>query len=94
MSHFQILVVGAGNAGVTAAAKLLLEDKTLKVGIIDPSEKHYYQPAWTLVGGGVFNIEDTERDQASVIPDKATWIKDAVTTFEPEQNAVNCKSGA
>lgn len=94
MSHYQILVVGAGNAGITAAAKLLLEDKKLKVGIIDPSEKHYYQPAWTLVGGGVFNIEDTERDQASVIPDKATWIKDAVTTFEPEQNAVNCKSGA
>lgn len=94
MSHFQILVVGAGNAGVTAAAKLLLEDKTLKVGIIDPAEKHYYQPAWTLVGAGTFNIEDTERDQASVIPDKATWIKDAVTTFEPEQNAVNCKSGA
>lgn len=94
MSHYQILVIGAGNAGISTAAKLLLKDKKLKVGIIDPSEKHYYQPAWTLVAAGIFDAKATERDQASVIPDKATWIKDSVTTFNPEQNSVTCASGS
>jgi sulfide:quinone oxidoreductase len=93
MSHFQILVIGAGNAGVSAAAKLLLKNGKLTVGIIDPSDKHYYQPAWTLVGAGVFDIQATVREQASVIPDKATWIRDSVTTFHPDQNTVICASG-
>lgn len=94
MSDYQILIIGAGNAGISTASKLLLKDSKLKIGIIDPSEKHYYQPAWTLVGGGTFDIQATVRDQASVIPDKATWIKDSVTTFNPEQNSVTCASGA
>lgn len=93
MSHFQILVIGSGNAGVSTASKLLIKNSNLKVGIIEPSDKHYYAPAWTLVGGGTFDINDTVRDMASVMPEKATWIKDAVATFEPEQNQVTCISG-
>jgi len=93
MSDYQILIVGGGNAGISTAAKLLLKNGNLKVGIIEPSEKHYYQPAWSLVGGGVFDINATVRDQKSVIPDKATWIRDAVSTFEPGQNTVTCVSG-
>jgi len=93
MADYQILVVGGGNAGLSTAAQLLLKDKSLKIGIIEPSEKHYYQPAWTLVGGGTFDINDTVRNEADFIPEGATWIKDAVATFEPEQNQVTCVSG-
>ena len=46
MNHFQILIIGGGNAGLSVASQLLLKDKNLQIGIIDPSEKHYYQPAW------------------------------------------------
>jgi sulfide:quinone oxidoreductase len=53
--HHQILIIGGGNAGLSVAAKLLLKDKKLDIGIIEPSEKHYYQPAWTLVGAGTFH---------------------------------------
>ncbi|MBK7334838.1 MAG: NAD(P)/FAD-dependent oxidoreductase [Saprospirales bacterium] len=93
MSDYQVLIVGGGNAGISAAAKLLLKNGNLKVGIIEPSEKHYYQPAFSLVGGGTFDINTTVRDEESVIPHKATWIKDAVATFEPEQNTLTCASG-
>ena len=64
-NHFQILMVGGGNAGISVAAQLLRKDNTLDIGIIDPSEKHYYQPAWTLVGAGTFDYDATERDMAS-----------------------------
>ncbi len=92
MKH-QIVIVGGGNAGISVAAKLLLADSHLDIAIIEPSDKHYYQPAWTLVGGGVYNIQDTVRPEADYIPKGAKWIRDAVTTFLPEQNSVTTRDG-
>lgn len=91
--HFQILIVGGGNAGISTAAQLLRKDKKLDIAILDPSEKHYYQPAWTLVGAGVFDINDTVRTEAEVMPKGVTWLKEAVETFEPEQNTVVTAQG-
>jgi sulfide:quinone oxidoreductase len=91
--HFEILIIGAGNAGIGLAAQLLIKKPNLKIGIIEPSEKHFYQPAWTLVGAGTFEIEDTVKEQIDFIPKNTTWIKDRVVTFEPELNQVKTKDG-
>jgi sulfide:quinone oxidoreductase len=68
----QVVVIGGGAAGITVAAQLLKKNKHLDVAIIEPRDKHYYQPAWTLVGGGVYKAEDTVRDEKDYIPDSAT----------------------
>ncbi len=94
MTHHQIIIVGGGNAGLSVASKLLLKNKRLDIAIVEPSEKHYYQPAWTLVGAGTFNIADTEKDEVNYIPKQAKWIKDAAATFDPDNNALTCASGA
>ena len=91
--HHDILIVGAGSAGITAAAQLLKEDPSLDIALIDPSDTHYYQPIWTLVGGGVFDREFSKKPQSEVIPDGAAWIQDAVETFEPDNNKVLTKKG-
>ena len=91
--HHQIVVVGGGNAGISVAAQLLRKNRKLDIAIVDPADKHYYQPAWTLVGSGVFNIADTERNEADVIPPQAKWIKEKVDSFQPEQNAVTLGNG-
>ena len=91
--HHQLLVVGGGNAGLSLAAQLLRADGHLDVAILEPSAKHYYQPAWTLVGGGAYDIKDTERAEADYIPKGATWIQDAAATFEPEANTVVTAGG-
>ena len=93
ITHYPILVVGGGNAGISVSAQLLNKNKKLQLAIIEPSEKHYYQPAWSLVGAGIFNKAKTERSEASVIPKGATWIRDAVTSFKPEENKVYLNNG-
>ncbi len=92
--HHDIVIVGGGTAGITVAAQLTKGwFNNTDIAIIDPSDKHYYQPAWTLVGGGTFRKEDTARSEASVIPRKARWIHDAVTEFEPERNRLRTRDG-
>jgi sulfide:quinone oxidoreductase len=92
-THHTIAIVGGGNAGISIAAQLLRKDSSLDIAIIDGAKKHYYQPAWTLVGGGEFNIEDTERDESTVIPEGATWIQQMVKDFQPESNTLSLGDG-
>jgi len=93
--HYTIAIVGAGSAGLSVAARLLRESKALhgSVVLLDPQTKHYYQPLWTLVGGGVVSKETTERSQQSLIPKGADWIQEAVEEFNPEVNRFVTKAG-
>ncbi len=93
MAHHQVLIVGGGSAGLTVGAMLRNREDAPEVTIIDPSEKHYYQPIWTLVGAGIFSKEESERNEGDFIPPGAEWIKDAVDTFDPDNNSVTLKSG-
>ncbi len=89
----QILIVGGGTAGITVAARLLREGFT-DVAVIEPSDKHYYQAMWTLVGGGQADAAATERPESSVMPKGATWIRKAADAFDPDNNTVTCSDGS
>ena len=87
--HHQILIVGGGTAGIMTAAYLMRKNASLKISIIEPSKYHYYQAAWTLVGAGTFNYEDTRRDELALIPKGVTWIRDYAISIDPNKNEVN-----
>lgn len=89
---YQIVIIGGGAAGITTASQLLTANSNLDIALIEPSEKHYYQPAWTLVGGGAYNPEATAKETREIIPDSVTWIKDYCDRFIPENNQVVTKS--
>ena len=93
MAHYQVVIVGGGSAGLTVAAQLNNKPNAPQIAIIDPAEKHYYQPLWTLIGAGVFPKEESERNQADFIPRGTTWIKEFVSGFDPENNAVTLRNG-
>ena len=91
--HFQIVVVGGGAGGIAVAASLLKRDQSLQIAIIEPSEKHYYQAAFTLVGANAFDADKTIRDEVGILPAGVQWVKSAVSKLEPENNAVTLDSG-
>ena len=91
-THHSILIVGGGTGGITVAARLANEG-VRDIALIEPSETHYYQPLWTLVGGGVFPKEVTARRTADFVPDGVTWIRDAAESFDPEKNTVKTQGG-
>ncbi len=87
--HFQILIIGGGTGGIMIASQLIHQKKYTDIGIIEPADKHYYQPAFTLVGAGTYSYENTSRPMSSVIPKEATWIKDKAVRLDPDQNTVH-----
>ena len=92
--HHTIVIVGGGAAGITVAALLLRHNSGLDVAIVEPSDTHYYQPAFTLVGAGAYPMAATARPERSLIPARATWIKDKAEGFDPDKNAVALAGGA
>lgn len=92
--HHQVVIVGGGTAGISVAARLTngMFNKR-DVAVIEPADTHYYQPLWTLVGGGVVPKEITGRPMKSVIPKRVHWIKDAVAEFEPDKNMIRTREG-
>lgn len=92
-SRADVVIVGGGSAGLATAASLLERDRSLDIVVIEPRETHDYQPGWTMVGGGVFDVQDTRRAEASVIPAGVRWIRGAVASFEPERDQVTLEDG-
>lgn len=87
-AHYKVVIVGAGAGGVAVAASLKSRKPGLEIAIIDPAEIHYYQPGWTMVGGGIFEAQETAKTMGSLIPKGVKWIKAAVAAFEPQNNAI------
>ncbi|MEU5691878.1 FAD/NAD(P)-binding oxidoreductase [Actinosynnema sp. NPDC020468] len=76
MREFQVVIIGGGTAGVTVAARLRRAGVS-DVAVVEPSSTHYYQPLWTLVGGGRASVEASARPTGAVLPRGVTWIRDS-----------------
>jgi sulfide:quinone oxidoreductase len=87
-AKFDIVIIGGGAAGIASASSLQARTTTQTIAIIDPADIHYYQPGWTMVGGGIFEAQETAKTMGSLIPSGVTWIKAAVAAFEPKDDAV------
>jgi sulfide:quinone oxidoreductase len=92
-ARHDIVIVGGGAAGGSVAASLLRRNQNLDIAIIDPADMHYYQPGWTMVGGGIFDAASTARPMVAALPHGITRIKAAVTGFDPDNNTVVIEGG-
>jgi sulfide:quinone oxidoreductase len=91
--HHQTVIVGGGSAGISVAARLRRKGQD-DVAVIDPAATHYYQPLWTLVGGGRAPVESSARSEASVMPKGVTWIRKAAVGVDPDARHVALDDGS
>ncbi|XP_050714972.1 sulfide:quinone oxidoreductase, mitochondrial-like [Eriocheir sinensis] len=90
---YKLVVVGGGAGGCATAAKFSSKLGQGSVAVIEPADMHYYQPMWTMVGGGMKNFKDSGRPMSQVLPKKADWIKQRVVGFDPHNNKVMTEDG-
>lgn len=90
---FDVLIVGGGSGGIAVASSLLKRQPKLLIGIVDPAKHHYYQPGWTMVGGGVFDVKSTQRSTQELIPNGVSWVQQSVETFIATENKVRLDNG-
>lgn len=91
--HFNLLIVGGGAAGVSVANNMRRRNSKISIGLIEPSEKHYYQPGFTIIGGGAYTLKEATKNEKDLIHPSVTWIKDYAGSFQPDKNTVTLKSG-
>jgi sulfide:quinone oxidoreductase len=91
---YQVIIVGGGAGGISVAARLCKRLPPGRIAVVEPSPVHYYQPLWTLVGGGIFPREHSQRPQGTVIPKGAVWLQTAVIEFDPDKNEVKLQDGS
>jgi len=91
-AHHRVLIIGGGTAGITVAARLNRAGVS-DIAIIEPSDKHYYQPLWTLVGAGAVSAATTVRPEEPLIPRGVRWIRDWATEIDPEHQTVSTRGG-
>lgn len=89
----RIVIIGGGSGGLTVASRLLRRFSRPDIWVIEPSETHYYQPYWTLVGGGVVPKEASRKPQAAVMPKGVNWVRDRVVSLDAAGKRLELASG-
>lgn len=92
-THHRVLIIGGGSAGISVASRLR-NKKIEDVAILEPATTHYYQPLWTLVGGGLAPAKDSKKPMSDVIPRGITWIPRAAQDIDPNTKTVTCADGS
>ncbi|MDH6535483.1 NAD(P)/FAD-dependent oxidoreductase [Parabacteroides sp. 52] len=84
----KIVIIGGGAAGISMAARLKSWLKNPQIVLIDPSDRQYYQPGFTLIASGVYNADEVWKKQENCIPQGIVWMKDTVTAIDPVTNEI------
>ncbi|TAL88231.1 MAG: NAD(P)/FAD-dependent oxidoreductase [Candidimonas sp.] len=89
-----VVIVGGGTGGAATAARLRHARPGLDIVVIDPAEFHYYQPAWTLVGGGQYRAAATRRSLRDCLPSGVAHIAARVRALQPDEKQVVLEDGS
>ena len=91
---YDVVVVGGGSAGIAAASSLLKRRPQLDIVVVEPRYKHFYQPGFTMVGGGIFAPTQPQTFTKKVMPAGVRWIEAAAASFDPDRNQVILEDGS
>ena len=84
----KIVIIGGGAAGISMAARLLSWLDEPDITLIDPSDRQFYQPGFTLIASGVYQPDEVWKNQEDCMPKGVKWIKDSVAGVDPVWNQI------
>lgn len=90
-SRHDVFIIGGGSAGITVAARLRRGGAVDDVAVVEPSDQHYYQPLWTLVGGGA-SADITGAARGRPHP-QGSDLRDRAVDVDPETRTVRTDGG-
>lgn len=89
-----IVIVGAGIAGLAVANRLRRQLPNAGLTILDSRKNHYYQPGYTLLATGVWNnINKVTDSNVDLLSTGIDWIQENVREFLPDNNHIITDSG-
>lgn len=86
--HAKIVIVGGGTGGIISAVRIARSARNAEITLIAPNETHLYQPGQIFIAAGLYEPDDIKKQNSDFMPDNVTWVKDEVTTFDPDKNRV------
>lgn len=89
----RIVIVGAGAAGLTAAARLSSQLDGATIILIDGRKEHHYQPGYTLIAAGIKPRNYSVSNTADYIPKNTQWISERAREIDPDAKKVVTESG-
>jgi len=90
----RILIIGGGLAGMSTARRLTTKLSNPDITIIEPNEySSNYQPGQTLVGGGIWDVDEVIFKRDDYVPDSVKLIKEKAIAFTPQENFVVTDKG-
>jgi len=93
-SNDRILIIGGGLSGMSTARRLTTKLNNPDITIIEPNEfSSNYQPGQTLVGGGIWDIDEILFKRDDYVPDGVKLIKEKAIAFTPQENYVTTDKG-
>jgi len=92
-SSARIVIAGAGAAGLAMASRLSAMLDGASITLIDARQPHYYQPGFTLVGGGIKPPNYVVSTTAEYVPQNVEWLQESVAEIDPDANKVVTSSG-
>lgn len=88
---FDTVIIGAGNAGVSLAARLR-RDGRQNIALVDPNPVHRYRPMLNYAAAGTARMDRYERVMRKVVPDGVELVPHAATRIDPAGHTVTLGS--
>lgn len=93
VKHYPMVILGGGTGGCSVAARACRMLGTGNVAVVEPSQYHFYQAMWTLVGAGIKNVHQSARLMSDVLPQECVLYPQKVVEFDPDNNQVKLANG-
>lgn len=87
-SSHRIVILGGGEAGLTALEALSHTSLTPHLALVEPSDYHYDQPAWMRVGTEGLEKERTRSREALQVPSDVMWYQQPAVRIDPDARTV------